>query len=707
MEFEERRKTSQRVQFWLLVQGLKDPLEEHFASTRTDSTETYSQVDIAIDDLRLIWETYLARDQFRSSPSNLSIIQAFLERSDERTPTPQDLRRVRQAVFSLQNEVLEKMEEEDFPSFVTSDLYHKAIANLPTPTSLATPLSPPTEDSSTLTPQPTTRRRSSSNPLWAKPSFSVPAPSSDSRQARTPSPIPPIPPIPLPGKGIAVQRTETLPPQVTFENPFDSPPRLRRTGSNGPKDLQTSRKASSTSLDTLQSTSSRKGAALSDSLEFLMASPTPETESRSPLFDEAVSLPEEGNGNGMTHSPNSDDDYIQVQTIEAIQDALNSILETNGRTISVPEQQSASSSPEHGRRKAKDGLRRALPPPRHPSLSTFPSTSASTSTSNIPASFTSSPVLPPPTRSVSSSSAPLPTRRKKAVFDDGELVDDLDIGEREPEFDPQSIQLAAPGDLHLPAEIVRLAASLEKLKNQESVVGALIRKAELTGNTSELKILVKSQDSLRREIRAATFQKDQYESQESENKLTPAGTRVTIPGTTVGQAEGQNFQLYLVEVHQVNADGSFRSGWIVTRRYSEFASLYAKLRDKFVPARYLEFPSKRLVTSYSKEFIEQRKIGLERYLQVSLVLTPLCRHRTRELTRTALSVSRRLSSRSQLFVEVKNYELSSRNKPSLFLNPILLVASRLAFRQITASSKTSIDQSLPESTMFSALRQLR
>lgn len=617
MEFEERRKTSQRVQFWLLVQGLKDPLEEHFASPRIDSNESsQSSAEIALDDLRLIWETYLARDQFRSSPSHLSTIQAFVERSDQQTSTLHDLRRVRQAVFALQNEVLETMEEEDFPSFVTSDLYHKAITNLQLPTPISTPLSPPSEDTSTLPPQISTRRRSSSNPLWAKPSTSVPIPTPDSRRTRTPSPIPPIP---LPGKGIAVQRTETLPPQVTFENPFDSPPKARRNGTDGPKDLHSSRKASSTSLDTLQSTSSRKGAAaLSDSLEFLMASPTPEKQTRSPLFDEAAALPDDGHGDGLTHSPNSDDDYIQVQTIEAIQDALNSILETNGRPTSASDQQSTSSSPETNRRKAKDGLRRNLPPPRHPSLSSFPSTSASTSTSSISSSYTKSPVLPPPSRSVSSSSAPLPTtRRQKAVFDDGELNDDLDLGEREPEFDPQSIQLAAPGDLHLPAEIVRLAGSLEKLKNQESVVGALIRKAELTGNTSELKILVKSQDSLRREIRAATFQKDQYESQESENKLTPAGTRVTIPGTTIGQAEGQNFQLYLVEVHQVNADGSFRSGWIVTRRYSEFASLYAKLRDKFVPARYLEFPSKRIVTSYSKEFIEQRKIGLERYLQAS------------------------------------------------------------------------------------------
>ncbi|GAA6009459.1 hypothetical protein JCM11491_003565 [Sporobolomyces phaffii] len=621
MEFEERRKTSERVQFWLLVQGLKDPLEEQVLSDTVASSRLTNE---AIDDLRLIWDTYLARNPFRSSPSHLRTIQSFVEHPRRESSSVLELRKVRDAIFAVQNEVLDTMEEEDFPAFVASDLYFKAIANLEAPPVSNLPVTGPMQASLPGH----ARHRSLSNPLRPSQQSSFPLPTAGSRIARTPSPVPPM--QLAAGKSIGPQRTETLPPQVTFKDPFD-PPKLRKPGSDPGHDLFTSRKTSSGSLDTQNSTSSggvsRRGgqAALSDSLEFLMASPNPESHERSPLFDELILDQSEERDHVADESPNSEDDYIRVETIEAIQDALNSILETNARTPTLAQRPLSSRSPEHDRTKPTEGSRRTLPPPRHPSLSSLPSPTVAHSTPTAP--ILSTPHLPPPTRHASSSGALPATYRQKAVFDDVEPLDDLDLDAREgeAEFDPQSIQLAAPGDLHLPGEIKRLAASLEKLTSQETVVGALIRKAELTGNASELKILVKSQDSLRREIRAATFQKDQYENQEAENKLTPTGTRVTIPGTTVGQAEGQSFQLYLVEVHQVNADGSFRSGWIVTRRYSEFASLYSKIKDKFVPARYIDFPPKRIVTSYSKEFIEQRRIGLERYLQSLIKIPVVCR----------------------------------------------------------------------------------
>lgn len=632
MEFEERRKASERVRFWVLVEGLKDPLEDQLNEVALGSTASVPLLsDNAIDDLRLIWSSCLSRDPFRSSPSHLGTIREFVERAGSEPASVQELRKVRFAIFAIQHEVFETMQDDEFPAFVASDLYYKAIANLeprPVPPDVPPPDLKISIDSvaaprNAAVAEPT-RRRSLSNPTRPSRQDSITL-EREGRQARTPSPVPPM--QLAPGKTFGAHRTETLPPQVTFKDPFDSP-RLRKTASSSDtsRDLQTSRKTSSGSLDTQHSTSSGAmskkgpvGAALSDSLEFLMASPTPETQERSPLFDELV-LSE--SDEPVDYSPSSEEDYIRVETIEAIQDALSSILETNAKTPTLT-QRPFSGSPELERHPTtnKPSRTRNLPPPRHPSLSLFPS-SSSTSPRSSPVPPTppapSPPVLPPPTRTVSSGSAPLSTRRQKVVFEDAESLEDVETDPRcAVEFDPQSIQLAAPGDLHLPGEIKRLAASLDKLRSQESVVEALIRKAELTGNGSELKLLVKSQDSLRREIRAASFQKDQYENQELENKLTPNGTRVSIPGTTVGQAEGQSFQLYLVEVHQVNGDDSFRSGWIVTRRYSEFASLYSKLRDKFVPARYLDFPSKRIVTSYSKEFIEQRRVGLERYLQVS------------------------------------------------------------------------------------------
>lgn len=94
-----------------------------------------------------------------------------------------------------------------------------------------------------------------------------------------------------------------------------------------------------------------------------------------------------------------------------------------------------------------------------------------------------------------------------------------------------------------------------------------------------------------------------------------------MSGTTVGQAKGVSFQLYLVEVHQLARDGTFAAGWIVTRRYSEFATLQGKLRDKYPAARGVDLPGKSIVERYTETFIEQRKLGLERYLRVSWALS--------------------------------------------------------------------------------------
>ncbi|GAA5874051.1 hypothetical protein JCM1840_006129 [Sporobolomyces johnsonii] len=629
MEFQERRKASLRVQFWLLVEGLKDPLE-HLGDDiqpTVSAAPDEAKYDVALDDIKMVWSLYLEADPFGSSEGHLQTVRAFVERSSDEPLTAQDVRRVRHAIFAIQNDVLIGMEEEDFPGFVNSDLYFKAVSDLHLPSGPTTPALP---SASTLpfVPLPPPRRRSSLSNLQAPPSpvslppsnppvITPPPPATQSPRSGSP-----IPALAGANRSLHLHRTETAPPQVTFHAAFDSA-KMRRTGSDSGLERSPTRKASAGSLDSQPSIASaglrRKSGPLSDSLEFLMSSPTMESDRRLPLFGAEGGPDQEDQP--IDRSPGSDDDYVQVQTIEAIQEALDSILETDARALSQPRKSSSSltslpdastSSAALDQRKSGDGQSRHLPPPKHPSLSVSTSASAVSS-------------IAPPKRVVSAG-RPEPSSQKRTVFGDEETLDDVDLEDNEPDFDPQSVRLAAPGDLHLPDEIARLAASLEKLKTQEAVVGALIRKAELTGNASELKILVKSRDSLRREIRAATFQKDQYESQESENKITPDRTSVTVPGTTVGQAGGQSFQLYLVEVHQLHADGSFRSGWIVTRRYSEFAALYAKLRDKYVAARYLDFPGKRLVVaSQNKEFIEQRRAGLERYLQALIKIPVVCR----------------------------------------------------------------------------------
>lgn len=626
MEFQDRRRRSLRVQFWLLVEGLKDPLEDVEDEGQTSALPPPSATTVATTrgDVKMIWDAYFASsNSLNSNQKYLRTINAFLDRPATDLVSAQELRRVRHAVFAAQQDVLVEMEEEDFPEFAKSDLYFKAIADLP-----KTPSSP------TIV-----RPRALSNPqtpLARQVPYQPPRSASPPPRAASP------PPFTKGLQQLQLQRTDTAPPQVTFRAAFDQgrqrPVIARRSGSEGPPMDQpgglfgdggslfgdsepTVRKTSITSLDSGSNTFDKRRPNLADSLEFLMGSPSPAAEDfRSPLFgDEGLSRDGEAeHGVATGEAALDDDDYVQVQTIEAIQEALNSILATDARGASTSHHRSSNSLVGLDQSSSAGGTRRVS---AETGLAKISPTRSRNSTNDSP---------PTPlngTRIASGSSSKSivsviddpSTRRGRGVFDDEEDMDDLEPEDHEPEFDPKSIRLAAPGDLQLPVEIARLGATLEKLRNQEAVVGALIRKAELTGIASELKILTKSRESLRREVRALSFQKSQYESQDSENKLVPGRTSVVISGTTVGQqADGQSFQLYLVEVHQLAADGTFGSGWIVTRRYSEFATLHAGLRDKYIAARGLDFPSKRLVTSYSEGFIEQRRRGLEKYLQVRI-----------------------------------------------------------------------------------------
>lgn len=183
----------------------------------------------------------------------------------------------------------------------------------------------------------------------------------------------------------------------------------------------------------------------------------------------------------------------------------------------------------------------------------------------------------------------------------------------------QPFRLAEPGDLQLSYEISRLTDKLTRLQTQNSMLDSLIKKAELTGDLKELKLLKKSMSSLNREMREVQFQKLQYEQQESANRLFSDRTKVSIVNSTVTEEEGKSVVRYLIEVQQLGPDGSFASGWVVARRYNEFLNMHNRLRDKYGMVKNLEFPGKRLVTSLSGNFVDTRKLALEKYLQVGIL----------------------------------------------------------------------------------------
>ncbi|GMF28349.1 unnamed protein product [[Candida] boidinii] len=73
----------------------------------------------------------------------------------------------------------------------------------------------------------------------------------------------------------------------------------------------------------------------------------------------------------------------------------------------------------------------------------------------------------------------------------------------------QELTLAAPNDLNLSEQIDNLNEDIEKLNKQLSILEPLERKAELTNNLSELKILSKSRVGLEREVQLKELQRQQ------------------------------------------------------------------------------------------------------------------------------------------------------------------------------------------------------
>ncbi|EPQ60454.1 hypothetical protein GLOTRDRAFT_31340 [Gloeophyllum trabeum ATCC 11539] len=214
-------------------------------------------------------------------------------------------------------------------------------------------------------------------------------------------------------------------------------------------------------------------------------------------------------------------------------------------------------------------------------------------------------------------------RQKKRVLFESEVEGD-DRHDDEDEESHGSFQLARPGDLQLSYEIARLGDKISNLQSQDAMLDTLINKAELTGDTQELRLLRTSRSSLRRELRELKFQKEQYEQQDSANRLIADRTKVSIVNSTVGEESGKSVVRYVIEVQQLAADGTFGSGWVVARRYNEFLNMHNKLKDRYVQVKSLEFPGKRLVTSLSGSFVDTRRAALENFRQSLISIPAVC-----------------------------------------------------------------------------------
>jgi sorting nexin-25 len=243
---------------------------------------------------------------------------------------------------------------------------------------------------------------------------------------------------------------------------------------------------------------------------------------------------------------------------------------------------------------------------------------------------------------------------RRGVFDDDlfpeqqkYLEDEYEEPDGADDKDPaDEVHEAAPGDLGLTEAIEALTVDIEKLGSQEAVVDTLTRKAELTNNTAELRILRKSRASIQRELHRKEMQRQQYMIQESDNSLYGRST-IRIKSIVVGKEEDGreyavcmcNLSLYVneltdsltdadvVEVQRNAGEQMPAASWVVARRYSEFHELHHQLRMRYPSVRQLEFPRRRMVMKLQKEFLHKRRLALEVYLQKLLLLPEVCRSR--------------------------------------------------------------------------------
>ncbi|KAL9020665.1 MAG: hypothetical protein Q9185_002113 [Variospora sp. 1 TL-2023] len=546
MEYMDRHRLMTIVQFWIVVDGFRNPLEDDNAAADSFSDGRAQWTEADRTDISQIYESYLKKAEMRVPAASHQAIQSFL-RSGKDASMSQYMK-ARSAILKAQSFVLEEMQETHYPGFKRSDLYYKYLTF---------------EDSSGRAKRPLTR--------------TLKEPSVDS--------IPESPSKP------PISRASTRFNAARIE--------LRRNACSN-NDLKGSAKIMEAGFQP----SGRRSL---------------DVDSSAPLFDDDL----DSDADPMVRSTHSIDDSVNgdmedgnnEQMVEAMEAALNNIMtnepKAEGARSALFEDSDLVLSPT----KASDSLR------------------SSGELLRVESGFADKDKQRPSIASLGL----VNTSSRIGVFTDNDLFGDEDKFSEdehvssEDHTDEKSlddeIHQARPGDLGLAEAISALTTDIERLVAQESVVDTLNRKAELTNNVAELRILGKSKASLQREIRRKELQRQQYMVQESDNSLYGRAS-VNIKSIMVGKEEdGQEFALYVIEVTRKTNEQISAASWAVARRYSEFHDLHHRLRRLYPAVRDLDFPRRRLVLKLQRDFLHRRRVSLENYLRQLLRLPAVCQSR--------------------------------------------------------------------------------
>ncbi|KAI0966127.1 PXA domain-containing protein [Xylaria arbuscula] len=549
MEYMDRQHLMPLVQFWLVVDGFRNPLEDDTADDDTLPSTLSPWTDSDRVDLAQIDQAYLSRLELKGLKSARQPIREFLDAG--KSATPAQYYRARRAVLKIQSLVLEDMQSRHLQAFRKSDLFYKALAS---------------EEASTTNtlPQETQAGPSTSPQIQRTPNSYSLKPNSVARL----NPKLSVPTGHL-KRGLSASDLKNMSTNGAL-NP-EPQPGHRRSMDEG---------ASSPLFD-------------DDDLD------------HDPLGDSVQSLDQEQSKT-----------VPDTQVVQAMEAALMDIMEDE-------------------RPRTAEDLRQSLFSNEDGSSSIFSGHDNESTKGSIDIQrplVSGKDVDKPSLASLGlvSAASRIGVFMDDDLFNDEEklLSDEQDDNDAERHTDvEEEVHEAAPGDLGLAEAITILTNDIDRLVAQDAVLESLTKKAELTNNTAELRILRKSKSSLQRELRRKELQRQQYVIQESDNSLYGRAS-IRIKSIQVGREDdGKEFAVYVVEVQRNAGEKMPAATWLVTRRYSEFHELHQKLRHRYPSVRNLDFPRRRMVLKLQSEFLRKRREALEKYLQELLRLPDVCRSR--------------------------------------------------------------------------------